>query len=103
MVAMRIPMRILPLTTSLGTCKCVSQQLKILSYLWCMFIFTSSYKVKDDKYGQYFGHEEKRDGHNTYGNYYVNLPDGRLQTVNYKVDGYSGYQAEVKYQGGSYH
>jgi hypothetical protein len=29
----------------------------------------------------------------------VVLPDGRCQVVNYAIDGYSGYVADVKYEG----
>ena len=46
-----------------------------------------------------FGHQESRDGDDTQGSYYVHLPDGRLQTVQYIVDGDSGYLAEVNYEG----
>ncbi len=43
---------------------------------------------------------EQRDGYATAGSYSVALPDGRLQTVNYKVDdAYSGYVADVVYTG----
>ena len=42
---------------------------------------------------------EARDGDKTTGNYQVVLPDGRKQTVNYYVDGYSGYVADVQYDG----
>lgn len=56
------------------------------------------YAVKDD-FGNDFGHQEARDGDNTQGSYYVQLPDGRLQRVQYYVDGDSGYQAEVTYEG----
>ncbi|XP_042857110.1 cuticle protein-like [Penaeus japonicus] len=50
--------------------------------------------VKDDYSGNDYGHQESRDGYNTQGTYYVQLPDGRLQKVTYYVDGDSGYVAE---------
>ncbi|XP_064123075.1 cuticle protein 7-like [Macrobrachium nipponense] len=55
--------------------------------------------VKDEYSGNDFGHQESRDGDHTQGSYYVQLPDGRLQTVTYYVDGDSGYVADVQYQG----
>ncbi|XP_063601342.1 pro-resilin-like [Penaeus indicus] len=55
--------------------------------------------VKDDYSGNDFGHQESRDGDDTQGSYYVQLPDGRLQKVTYYVDGDSGYVAEVSYEG----
>ncbi|XP_042227219.1 pro-resilin-like [Homarus americanus] len=57
------------------------------------------WSVKDEDSGNDFGHQESRDGDNTKGSYSVQLPDGRLQTVTYYVDGDSGYVAEVKYEG----
>ena len=48
-----------------------------------------------------FGHAESRDGDNTKGKYFVQLPDGRLQTVEYYVNGDSGYVAKVSYDGKS--
>ena len=55
------------------------------------------WKVDEDD--NQFGHQESRDGDNTQGSYYVDLPDGRRQTVTYYVDGDSGYVAEVSYSG----
>ena len=46
-----------------------------------------------------FGHTETRDGCSTSGKYSVLLPDGRVQTVTYTVDCYSGYNADVSYYG----
>merc|ERR1712038_1082544 len=50
--------------------------------------------------GANFGQNEARDGYATNGGYRVALPDGRTQIVTYTVaDGYSGYIADVKYEG----
>ena len=49
------------------------------------------YKVHDDKEYLEFGQEEEGDGKdNVQGYYHVQLPDGRLQRVDYHVNGYSG-------------
>ena len=64
--------------------------------------YAYKYGVKDDHYGYPvdFGAEENRDGYKTSGSYYVYLPDGRRQVVTYYVeDAYSGYVADVKYEG----
>ncbi|XP_047479205.1 cuticle protein 7-like [Penaeus chinensis] len=58
-----------------------------------------NWAVKDDDSGNDFGHQEARDGDNTQGSYYVQLPDGRLQKVTYYVDGDNGYVADVTYEG----
>merc|ERR1712128_122290 len=58
-----------------------------------------NYAVKDDYSGNDFGHNEARNGYDTEGSYYVLLPDGRLQTVTYTVNGDSGFVAEVTYEG----
>ncbi|XP_037801499.1 pro-resilin-like [Penaeus monodon] len=58
-----------------------------------------NYAVNDPPSGNDFGHQESRDGDFTQGSYYVRLPDGRLQTVNYNVQGDSGFVAEVNYEG----
>ncbi|XP_064111984.1 pro-resilin-like [Macrobrachium nipponense] len=61
--------------------------------------YNFNYAVKDDYSGNDFGHQEARDGYDTKGTYYAQLPDGRLQEVTYYVNGDSGYVAEVSYQG----
>lgn len=43
-----------------------------------------------------FGHKETRNGDMTRGVYYVLLPDGRRQTVEYEVDQH-GYRPKVTY------
>merc|ERR1711860_163886 len=62
-------------------------------------IYQYEYAVDDEYSGVYMGKNENRDGYNTYGSYKVRLPDGRLQIVTYTVDGYSGYIADVQYEG----
>ncbi|XP_068084794.1 pro-resilin-like [Anabrus simplex] len=57
------------------------------------------YDVKDAPSGNDFGQEEKSDGSRVDGKYYVQLPDGRRQTVTYTADDASGYVADVQYQG----
>jgi len=62
------------------------------------------YKVDDDKEYLHFGQEEEDDGAgNVHGYYHVQLPDGRLQRVDYHVSGYSGYIADVQYDGEAHH
>ncbi|XP_047479227.1 cuticle protein 19.8-like [Penaeus chinensis] len=61
--------------------------------------YNFNWAVSDDSSSNEFGHQEARDGDHTQGSYYVQLPDGRLQTVKYFVDGDSGYVAEVSYEG----
>ncbi|CAL4063123.1 unnamed protein product [Meganyctiphanes norvegica] len=57
------------------------------------------YAVKDDYYGTDFGHHQDVDEHGKSGSYYVHLPDGRKQTVNYHVDKYNKVTKEVIYEG----
>merc|ERR1719209_1627573 len=62
------------------------------------------YKVNDDKEYLDFGQEEEDDGAgNVHGYYHVMLPDGRHQRVDYHVSGYSGFIADVKYDGKASH
>ncbi|XP_037802381.1 pro-resilin-like [Penaeus monodon] len=61
--------------------------------------YNFQWAVDHDDSGNNYGHQEARDGEDTQGSYYVHLPDGRLQTVKYFVDGDSGYVAEVNYDG----
>lgn len=52
-----------------------------------------------NEYGNNFGHSQSSDGNKVTGRYYVRLPDGRMQTVLFKADAYSGYTADVQYEG----
>ncbi|XP_068210716.1 cuticle protein 7-like isoform X2 [Palaemon carinicauda] len=61
--------------------------------------YSFNWAVSDDSSSNEFGHQETRDGDDTQGSYYVQLPDGRLQKVSYHVDGDDGYMAEVTYEG----
>merc|ERR1712168_40058 len=63
-------------------------------------VYQYGYAVADDYSGANFAQNENRDGYATTGEYRVALPDGRTQIVTYSVaDGYSGYVADVKYEG----
>merc|ERR1739846_4980 len=62
--------------------------------------YNFAYAAADDYSGVNFGHSETRDGYATSGSYNVALPDGRIQTVTYRVDdAYGGYIADVQYTG----
>ena len=61
--------------------------------------YTYQYSVLDDYSSSNFGVEEARSGPQAQGKYYVALPDGRLQTVTWTVDGHLGYVADVEYSG----
>ncbi|XP_076058698.1 pro-resilin-like [Oratosquilla oratoria] len=63
--------------------------------------YNFDYAVKAD-YGGNFGHQEDRDGYKAKGQYFVHLPDGRVQTVNYFTDEW-GYHANVDYKGQAKH
>merc|ERR1712106_929933 len=62
-------------------------------------LYTFEYAVKDDYTSNDFGAKEGRDGANANGKYVVALPDGRIQTVTWTVDGASGYVPIVEYSG----
>merc|ERR1712025_207077 len=62
-------------------------------------IYTYQYAVKDDYSGNDLGAQEARERELTNGQYNVLLPDGRLQTVTYTVNGGEGYVADVQYAG----
>ena len=63
-------------------------------------VYNYNYAVADDYSGAQFGQSENRDGYATSGEYHVALPDGRIQTVTYRVDdAYGGYVADVQYSG----
>jgi len=61
--------------------------------------YSFEYGVADSISGSQFGDQESRSGGLTQGQYQVALPDGRVQTVTYTVDGPSGYVATVEYSG----
>merc|ERR1711879_336924 len=66
-------------------------------------VYTYTYGVADDYSQNNYGQTESRDGYNTQGEYYVNLPDGRLQKVTSTVSGDAGYVADVVYPGEAQH
>ena len=62
--------------------------------------YSFNYGVADSYSGANFNHAESNNGYSTSGSYSVALPDGRIQTVNYRVDDEtSGYVADVSYSG----
>ncbi|KAL5288392.1 hypothetical protein ACFFRR_008929 [Megaselia abdita] len=65
---------------------------------WGPAKYEFKYDVQDDESGNNFGHMEQRDGDLTTGRYYVLLPDGRTQIVEYEADG-NGYRPTITYEG----
>merc|ERR1712037_259740 len=62
--------------------------------------YTYNYGVADEYSGAAFSQSESNDGTGVVeGSYSVNLPDGRIQTVNYHANDIDGYVAEVSYSG----
>merc|ERR1711887_173727 len=61
--------------------------------------YNFQWAVSDESSENHFGHQEGRDGDDTQGSYYVQLPDGRLQKVTFHVNGDDGYVANVEYEG----
>merc|ERR1719285_1306760 len=62
--------------------------------------YTYNYGVADDYSKAAFSQTESNDGTGVVeGSYQVNLPDGRIQTVNYHANDIDGYVAEVSYSG----
>ncbi|KAG5674121.1 hypothetical protein PVAND_004106 [Polypedilum vanderplanki] len=55
------------------------------------------YDVQDEIVGLDFGHKEQREGSVATGKYYVLLPDGRKQIVNYIADE-NGYRPTITYE-----
>ena len=60
--------------------------------------YSFEYEVQDDQ-GNDYGHKEESDGRRVEGEYRVLLPDTRVQTVTYYVEGDSGFVADVQYEG----
>ncbi|XP_015515612.1 pro-resilin [Neodiprion lecontei] len=61
--------------------------------------FDFNYAVKDDSYGNDYSHNAISDGDVVRGEYRVQLPDGRLQIVQYTADWQHGFNAQVSYEG----
>merc|ERR1712112_203748 len=62
--------------------------------------YTYTYAVADDYSNANFQQPESNDGTGVVsGSYSVNLPDGRIQTVNYNANDATGNVAEVTYSG----
>lgn len=61
--------------------------------------FDFAYNVVDHYSGNDYAHNSNSDGKVTSGEYRIALPDGRTQIVKYSADDYTGYVAEVSYEG----
>ena len=62
--------------------------------------YSFAWAVKDDPSYNDYAHQESGDDKGyVAGSYRVLLPNGRTQVVDYKADDYTGYVADVKYEG----
>ncbi|CAG7827006.1 unnamed protein product [Allacma fusca] len=60
--------------------------------------YNYEYEVNDPPSKSYFGHEEaQNEAGRTDGKYFVWLPDGRLMTVTYYVEGDSGFVPKISF------
>ncbi|KAK8383526.1 hypothetical protein O3P69_015763 [Scylla paramamosain] len=91
----RAPQRKFSLLSHLAACPAASEE----SYESSEAQYNFQWAVDHDPSSNEYGHQEARDGDNTKGSYYVELPDGRVQNVAYYVNGDSGYIADVTYTG----
>lgn len=63
------------------------------------FKYEYQYKVEDEPSQNYYGQQEVgKDTGRVEGSYFVLLPDGRLMTVTYYVDGKSGFVPKITFQ-----
>ncbi|XP_063591502.1 cuticle protein 19-like [Penaeus indicus] len=60
--------------------------------------YNFQWDVNDQYSGNVYGQQEQRDGDNTQGSYYVQLPDSRLMRVTYYSDA-SGFHPTVTFEG----
>ncbi|CAL8071591.1 unnamed protein product [Orchesella dallaii] len=60
--------------------------------------YNYNWEVNDEESKSYYGHEEKgTEAGRTEGKYFVWLADGRLMTVEYYVDGESGFVPKITF------
>ncbi|XP_022906868.2 pro-resilin-like [Onthophagus taurus] len=59
--------------------------------------YNFQYDVQEQHEGTDFGHAETRQGEHAQGRYYVTLPDGRKQTVDYTADE-QGFKPQISYE-----
>ncbi|XP_067009929.2 pro-resilin isoform X2 [Anabrus simplex] len=60
--------------------------------------YNFDWKVEDAKSSNYYGQKEAGNDYGRVdGNYYVWLPDGRLMSITYYVDGDSGFVPQISY------
>jgi len=93
------PTRVVPPTPVVHRHAAVATAAYVDPYYNDLAEYSFEYGVADSISGSQFGDQESRSGGLTQGQYQVALPDGRLQTVTYTVDGPSGYVATVEYSG----